>query len=245
MDRKDFTRHISGALNQSLEEVFDHILKMGGMVEKQIDCAIEALQKSDKTLANEVLNLDKDVNKQEVEVDTLCARIVARQQPTALDLRLVLSAIRMAVDLERMGDEAVKIAKFVLKMVERDLSCNQLPGLSHLIEISLRSSKMLRAVLDDFARLNIEDAAKTIQEEEVLDEVYKNALQALEQDVMTVESEQKVCVLELIFALRAAERMSDHARNIAESIIYLVTGHDVRDMKEEEIFAFLKEFEAE
>lgn len=240
MDRKDFTSHISEALNKSLEEVFDHILQMGGMVEKQMDYAVEALQKSDVVLAKEVLVLDKKVNCQEVAIDSLCARILARQQPTALDLRLVLSAIRMAVDLERMGDEVVKIAKFILMMSEKNLPCSQVPGLESLIEVSMRSSKMLHRALDGFARLNIGEVGSVIEEEELLDDVYKKALFELMQQVEQ-GGQQATCTLELIFALRAAERMSDHARNIAESIIYLVKGQDVRDMDEEALFAFLKE----
>lgn len=240
MDRKDFTRHISGAMNASMEAIFNHILEMGGMVEKQIECAIEALQKNDGDLAKKVVELDKEVNRQEVEIDTHCARILARQQPTALDLRLILSAIRMAVDLERMGDESVKLAKFVIGMADKGLSCTQVSGLEHLIEISARSLKMLRMSLDGFARLSLLHSQEVIMEEDSLDELYKKVLADLTERVRQGGPEA-TCVLELIFALRAAERMSDHARNIEESLVYLVSGKDIRDMSDEEMQAFLTE----
>jgi len=242
MDRKDFTNHISEALNQSLEDVFDHILQMGGMVEKQINCVVEALQKDDVALAKEILALDKEVNQQEVAIDSLCARILARQQPTALDLRLVLSAIRMAVDLERIGDEVVKVAKFVLMISEENLSCSQIPGVESLIEISMRSAKMLHTALDAFARLSINEVAEVIEEEERLDTLYKEVMHNL-MPQLDQGCEDSICslnLIELIFALRAAERMSDHARNLVESIVYLVEGQDVRDMVEAEVYALLK-----
>jgi phosphate transport system protein len=242
MDRKDFTSHISGAMNQSLEAVFDHILQMGGMVEKQMEHAVEALQKNDVELAREVLVLDKMVNVREVEIDSLCARILARQQPTALDLRLVLSAIRMAVDLERMGDEVVKIAKFILAMAENNKMCSSVHGVDSLIEISLRSSSMLRTALDGFARLNVHEAGFVIKEEEAIDVLYKETLDDLIEQIKK-GGEGAACILELIFSLRAAERMSDHARNIGESIIYLVNGQDVRDMDDEALQKFLSQFE--
>ena len=240
MDRKDFTRHISGAMNVSMEAIFNHILEMGGMVEKQIEYAIEAMQKNDADLAQKVVVLDKRVNQQEVEVDTHCARILARQQPTALDLRLILSAIRMAVDLERMGDESVKLAKFVIGMDEKGVVCTQVSGLEDLVEISVRSLKMLRVSLDGFARLTLSHSKEVIEEEDALDVLYKRVLSELTEKVRQGGADV-TCILELIFALRAAERMSDHARNIEESLVYLVSGKDIRDMGDVELQTFLSE----
>jgi len=116
MQKKEFTSHISNQLNRNLEELFHHILEMGGMVENQLEMALTALSSSDVKVAKEVLRFDKVINQAEMEIDRLCIRVLARQQPTASDLRLILSTIRIAIDLERMGDEICKLAKLVINV---------------------------------------------------------------------------------------------------------------------------------
>lgn len=230
--RGDFESHISSKMNQSLEELFSHVLEMGGLVEKQIDDAVLSIQNNDATLAKEVILMDKAVNAAEKQIDKLCARVIARQQPAAADLRLIITAIRTAMDLERMGDELVKVSKMVIRFSENgNGDCQVKEGYSGLMEIVTRSKSMLKMALDSFARVTVEGTMAVITEEEAVDVIFKETndkvVAALKAAAGTDEVE---CLLEMTIALRACERVSDHARNIAETIVYLVKGHDVRDL---------------
>jgi len=238
MERTEFKSHISEQLNRNLEDLFNQVLEMGGLVERQLEDAVKAVQSGDVTLAKEVLQLDKVINKEEMEIDRLCARVLARQQPTASDLRLIIIAIRIAVDLERMGDEVVKAAKFVIKMGEYDFNCLDLPGYNHLIEITTCANTMLKTVLNAFARLDLSDLMSVIEDEERMDD----SLSAATDEVLAGFKESHFapeCLLEMVYSLRASERVTDHAANIAESIIYLVEGRDVRNIDPERLSEFL------
>jgi phosphate transport system protein len=245
MDKKHFGNHVSGSYNQYLEDMFNQVLEMGGLVERQLEHAVASVQNSDVDKAREVIQLDKLINREEVEIDRLCVRVLARQQPTASDLRLVIAAIRIAIDLERMGDEVVKIAKLVTHLDQiGDQACRNLQGYKQLVEIYACASDMLQKVLNAFARLDIGDSAEVIEEEERVDDLFKVAMTEVT-DRFKENGHDVECLLELVYALRASERITDHARNIAESIIYLVNGQDMRNMDAERLSEFLKEVSEE
>jgi phosphate transport system protein len=244
MNRKEFGTHVSASYNQYLEDLFNQILEMGSLVERQLQASVLSVQNSDCELAREVIQLDKLVNREEMEIDRLCVRVLARQQPTASDLRLIVSSIRIAVDLERMGDEVVKISNLVLTLGERgDLDCQHLQGYKQLVEISARARDMLKNVLDAFTRLDLSGAASVIEEEERVDDLFAVAMSEVTERFK--ESHHDVeCLLQLVYALRASERITDHARNIAESVIYLVNGQDMRNMNESALSEFLQSIHA-
>lgn len=229
--RSDFEGHISSKMNQSLEDLFNHVLEMGGLVEKQLDNAVLALQNNDVAMARETMLLDKLINASEMQIDKMCTRVLARQQPAAADLRLIIASIRIAVDLERMGDEVVKIARLVVKFNDDPVfKCVGNLDFSSLLEIAARSKKMLKTTLDSYARVTVEGTVAVIAEEEDIDVVYKEAMAKLVDAIKQESGDRVVCLLELSVALRACERISDHVRNIAEMIVYLVQGKDVRDL---------------
>lgn len=241
MERKNFGTHVSALYNQYLEDLFNQVLEMGGLVERQLSNAVLAVQNADLDSAREVIALDKLINREEMEIDRLCVRVLARQQPTASDLRLVISAIRIAVDLERMGDEVVKIAKLVINLAHfEDQACRNLQGYKQLIEISARANDMLKMVLNAFARLDVKDCAAVIEEEERVDDLFKVAMEEVTTRFKQSDSDVE-CLLELVYALRASERLTDHARNIAESVIYLVNGQDMRNIDAERLSTLLEE----
>lgn len=245
MEKKEFGTHISEMLNQNLEALFNHILAMGGMVERQMDNALQALGTSDVAKAKEIILFDKMINDAEMEIDRLCARVLARQQPTASDLRLILVAIRVAIDLERMGDEVVKLAKMVIAFDQiNQVKCSDVEGYVELVDISNRSNQMLKGTLDAFARVSTDGASQIVAEEESIDLVFSGIMDQLKRS-MQHQPDCFECLMEMIIALRAAERVSDHARNIVESIVYLVNGQDVRNMDEDRLQALLTKLQAE
>ncbi|WP_373019450.1 phosphate signaling complex protein PhoU [Thiomicrorhabdus sp.] len=242
MERTEFKSHISEQLNRNLEELFNQVLEMGGLVERQLENAVIAVENADVALAKEVLQIDKVINKEEMEIDRLCARVLARQQPTASDLRLIIIAIRIAVDLERMGDEVVKTAKLVIKMADENIDCKQLPGFNALLEITSCANTMLKKVLNAFARLELSEVISVVDDEERMDERLAHAIKEVTQGFNDSDLPAE-CLLEMVFALRASERVTDHAANIAESIVYLVDGRDVRNMDTAKLSEFLSTIE--
>ncbi|MDX1795671.1 MAG: phosphate signaling complex protein PhoU [Hydrogenovibrio sp.] len=243
MDKKEFTSHISGQLNQNLEDLFNHILEMGGLVESQFEGALMALTEANVNRAKEVILLDKAVNNAEMVIDKLCAKVLARQHPTASDLRLIISTIRIAIDLERIGDEIVKIAKMVNTFSKEDVeACPEFPGYNYLVDMSNRSINMLHDALDGFARVTTVGSLNLIQEEENIDQIYKQAFKEVVQGFQDMP-EKSICLAEVMIALRAVERISDHARNIGESIIYLINGKDVREMDKKSLINFVTQLE--
>ncbi len=240
MEKKEFSSHISNQFNRNLEDLFNHILEMGGLVESQLEDAVVALGNGDVKKAKAIIRFDKNINQAEQEIDHLSARVLARQQPTASDLRLILSTIRIAIDLERMGDEISKLAKLVIKFNSRDVKVgNKFSGYSDLVEIATRAQKMLKITLNAFARVSIEDALHIFEEEELIDEIYANSCKKVTEQ-FKYDEENVEDLLAVFSALRASERLSDHVNNIMESIIYLVKGKDIRSMDQERLQLFLE-----
>jgi len=236
IDKEAHTHHISQQFNADLEELKNHLLVMGGMVERQVANAIQALTEADSDLAKNVRHTEKSINQMERSLDEECTRILARRQPAASDLRLIVAVTKTITDLERVGDEANKIAKLSMKLLEEGESPRGYVEIRHIGNHVLR---MLHEALDAFARYDVEMALHVAQEDKSVDQEYEAAMRQLVTFMM--EDPRSISrVLNIIWALRALERVGDHSRNIAEQIIYFVKGHDVRhipiDVMEQKIY---------
>ncbi|HEY0295502.1 MAG TPA: phosphate signaling complex protein PhoU [Bordetella sp.] len=216
--------HTNKQFDSDLEFVRSQFLIMGGVVEAMVNEAIEALSTSDLVLVDKVREREKEVNRSEVEIDERISLLLARHQPTAIDLRTLLAVSKMLTDMERSGDEAEKIAVAVRRMQES--------GQPHLPLIELRHmsdkvASMLRQMLDAFARLDPVQAAAVVRSDKEVDREWKAALRNLitymMEDPRTISH-----AIDLIFISRSLERIGDHAKNMAERVIYMVRGADVR-----------------
>jgi phosphate transport system protein len=224
IDKDTHSDHISKQFNVELDEVKSHMLEMGGHVEKQISDAIVALVETDSGIAERVREGDKKINSMEVSIDEECTRILARRQPAAGDLRLVITISKVVNDLERIGDEAGKIAKQAIALTESGESPH---GYVEVRHIGAQVGRMVRDALDAFARLDMDMALKVAQEDKVVDQEYGTAIRSLITYMM--EDPRNIShSINVLWALRSLERVGDHARNIAEHVIYLVKGTDVR-----------------
>ena len=226
INKDSHTQHISQQFNAELEEVRSHLLAMGGLVEKQVNDAVIALIEADSGLAQQVRDVDDQTNQMERDIDEACLRILARRQPAASDLRLVISISKSVIDLERIGDEASKIARRAIELCEEGSAPR---GYVEVRHIGDQVRRMVRDALDAFARFDAELALSVAQYDKTVDREYKTALR--EQATYMMEDPRSISrVLSIIWALRSLERIGDHARNIAELVIYLVRGTDVRHM---------------
>ncbi|MDN3555906.1 phosphate signaling complex protein PhoU [Halomonas maura] len=218
------SQHISRQFNHELEELKTHLMAMGGLVEKQVQDAVRALLDGDSTLAGQVVDNDRAVNDMQIKIDDECTRVLARRQPAASDLRLVLAVIRAASDLERIGDEASKIARNAGELIE---SNNGTRGFVEVRIISEHVRKMVRDALTAFARFDTELALKVVQEDDQVDSEYQTAMRSL-MTFMMEDARAISPVLSIMWILRALERIGDHANNLAEYVVYLVKGLDIR-----------------
>lgn len=221
---KDFAGHISQQFNNELSELKNHLLVMGGLVEQQVVDAVHAFVNLDSGFAEEVRARDADVDKLEVLIDEECVQVIAKRQPAAKDLRLVVSVAKMVNDLERIGDEAKKIAKIAVAMAEEGEPPR---GYVEVRHIGAHVVRMVHGALDCFARLDVEPALEIMKEDKLVDDEYKSATRALVTFMM--EDPRSISrILNVMWVLRALERVGDHAQNIAEHVIYMVKGEDVR-----------------
>ncbi|OGI38404.1 MAG: phosphate transport system regulatory protein PhoU [Candidatus Muproteobacteria bacterium RBG_16_64_10] len=223
--------HISQQYNAELEDIRSKVLQMGGLVEQQIEQAINALVRGDTALGEAVIMDDTKVNKLEVTIDEECSQIIARRQPAASDLRLVMAVIKTITDLERIGDEAEKIARMAVRLAGEERPKN---NYAEIQALGNHVRQMVHDALDAFARLDVEAAVRVAREDIKIDHKYEGALRQLitfmMEDPRTISRS-----LNVIWAARALERIGDHARNICEYIIYLVRGRDVRHTSLEQI----------
>ncbi|MEA2119087.1 phosphate signaling complex protein PhoU [Halovibrio sp. HP20-50] len=218
------SKHISRQFNQELEELKTHLMAMGGLVEKQVQDAVFALLEGDTRLAEQVRDNDRQVNDLQLQIDDECTRVLARRQPAASDLRLVLAVIRATSDLERIGDEASKIARNAMLLGENGSAVR---GLVEVRHISEHVRKMLRDALTAFARFDTDLAMQVVREDELVDDEYSSAMRSL-MTFMMEDSRSITSVLSVMWVLRALERVGDHADNLAEYVVYLVKGLDIR-----------------
>lgn len=234
MDKTKAGQHISHQFNIELEEIRNRVLEMGGLVEQQINNAIKSLVDGDIKLANVVIQRDIKVNAAEVEIDEECSQILARRQPAASDLRLVVAVIKTITDLERIGDQAERIARMGIRLAEQERPKN---GYHELENLGQHVARMMHDTLDAFARTDIEAALRVAKEDLSLDQEYDGIMrQSL--TFMMEDPRMITRMLDVMWIARAIERIGDHAKNIGEYIIYLVKGKNVRhtsleDMEQE------------
>ena len=232
MDSNSTSHHISHKFDEEMESLRNQVLKMGGLVEQQITGAIEALQSTDARGAEKIIVNDHKVNALEVAIDEACTQILARRQPAASDLRMVIAVIKTITDLERIGDEAEKIAKMALSLAEDDVGFHsRYAGIRHLAD---HVKRMVHDVLDAYARLDVDAALKVVRDDDEADKEYQDLIRMLITYMM--EDPRRISeVLDVIWAARALERIGDHAKNIGEYVIYLVKGKDIRHLDLDEV----------
>lgn len=216
--------HTNKQFHSDLEATRSLFLQMGGVVESMVEQAMEALFSGDLSLVDLVREREKEVNSLEVEIDERITYIIARNQPTAIDLRMLLSISKMLTDLERCGDEAERIAKMARRLYEADTGYEPVVELRHM---SNSVVSMIHQSLDAFARQDMVLAADVVRKDKDVDKEWKGSLR----HIITYMIEDPRTIsrsIDLIFIARALERMGDHAKNMAERVIYLVLGDDVR-----------------
>ncbi len=223
--------HTSKQFDQELETVRSRVLAMGGLVEEQITKAMEALSTGNMVLIEHVIEQDKQVNAMEVELDEACSHIIARRQPAAGDLRLIIAVVKTITDLERIGDEAEKIARMakLIHTAER-LHMPRLE-LKHVASLAVA---MLRKALDAFARLDAKGASEVVRQDQAVDVEFRSILRQLITFMMEDPRTISRC-LEVLFVAKALERIGDHAKNMAEYVVYMVEGRDVRHLPVEDV----------
>jgi len=219
------TEHISKAFETDLDTTRTRVLQMGGLVEAQILAALKAYATGAADLVEQVIENDKRVNGYEVAIDGACNHIVVRRQPAANDLRLIMAISKIVTDLERIGDEAEKIARMAKRIHEDGAHhAHRFPAIGHAAQIAV---KMLRQGLDAFARLDVAAAAEVLKEDSAIDDEFRSILRQLITYMM--EDPRTISPgLEIVWVAKAIERIGDHAKNIAEQVIYIVKGTDVR-----------------
>lgn len=232
METNNTSQHISHKFDEEMEDLRNQVLKMGGLVESQIIGAVDAMHKLDVPAAEEIILKDHKVNALEVSIDESCTRILAKRQPAASDLRMVIAVIKTITDLERIGDEAEKIAKMAIHISEKDgRFSSRYAGIRHLGE---HVRVMVHDVLDAYARLDVDASLKVVRDDDEADRVYQDLLRSLMtymmEDPRTISE-----VLDVVWAARALERIGDHAKNIGEYVIYLVKGKDIRHIDLDEV----------
>jgi phosphate transport system protein len=223
--------HISQKYDAELEDIRTRVLAMGGLVESQIEQATAALVRGDIPLGEAVVMNDYKVNRMEVMLDEECTQIIARRQPAASDLRLVIAVIKTITDLERIGDEAEKIGRMAVRLAAAERPKNNYFELHALGD---HARQMVHDALDSFARLDIEAAFRVAREDQQLDKEYGGVIRQMitfmMEDPRTISR-----AIDVIWTARALERIGDHARNICEYVIYLVKGKNVRHTSLEQI----------
>jgi phosphate transport system protein len=231
METSDLTHHISRRFNEDLEKVRNQVLQMGGFVEQQLHKAITALVEGDSQLGESVATDDYKVNGMEVSIDEECSRILALRAPAAGDLRVIVAIIKTITDLERIGDEGEKIGYIASQLATMERPADKYREVKHL---GRQVAQMVHDALDAFARMDSQAALKTAQEDRMVDEEYE----AIHRQCITFMMEDPRSIrraLEIMWIVRALERIGDHAKNICEYVIYMVHGKDIRHTSLEDV----------
>ena len=215
--------HTSKNFNLELESLRTRVLQMGGFAEQQVRKAIEGLYSGNQPMLEEVIRDDERINQMEIEIDALCNQVIAKRQPTAVDLRMVVSVLKAIADIERVGDKARKIARLGISIAQQGPGSLRVE-LGHMVETAL---KMLRLALDAFARIDVRLGTEAVR----LDGVVNSEYQAIARQLITYMMEDPRTITRSLDALniaKAIERIGDHATNIAEYVVYMAKGINVR-----------------
>lgn len=221
-------QHISRRFNEELEQVRTLVMNMGALVEQQVNDGLNAVLNADAELATTVIERDQEVNAMELEIDQYCTQILARRQPAASDLRLIVSVIKSITDLERMGDEAVKFGNNAIKLARGNFAEEE--GARPLVELKhlgKHVSETLHTALTAYAQMDVDVALEIIKNDHIVDEEFDNISRLLVTKMMENPREIKNA-LRVTWCARALERIGDHTTNLCEYIVYLVEGKDVR-----------------
>ncbi len=225
MDSLNLDQHISQQFNADLEHLRSELLEMGGLVEQQLGDAVQAIENADAELAEKALIAEDEIDKREIEIDQLCIEVLARRQPAASDLRMVMMVSKAIRDLERMGDEASKVAHMAITLHEEGGDASR--GYVELRHLARNVVGLVRMALDAFARYDVNAAVKVCREDKEIDREYGSAMR--EMITYMMEDPREISrAMDILWTLRALERIGDHARNVAEQVIYLVRGMDIR-----------------
>ena len=231
MEKMNTTQHTSQKYNHELEEARSKLMTMGGLVEAQVTNAIKALLDRDSALGEKVAYSDHEINAMEVALDEHCAEIIARRQPTASDLRLLITIIKVITDLERIGDEAEKVGRYAVEMTESATYGDLHNSLRHLGE---HVKVMLGDTLDALARLDVAQAMQVVKNDQQVDDEFDSITRQLYTRMLEDPRNIKDS-LNVTWCARSLERVGDHCKNICEYVIYLVKGKDVRHTNLESI----------
>lgn len=223
------SQHLSSQFDEELDRLRTHVLQMGGMVETQIAAAIDAYYSGDTVNVKSIIESDHKINTLEKAIDDDCAQIIAKRQPAASDLRLVLGISKMVTDIERSGDEAKKMAKSTHRIYEAGRVPTQYGiGIRRLADVALT---LMRQSLDAFARMDVAQARAVIKADDEVDDELVAIIRQLITHMM--EDPRTIGVsIEIITIARAIERIGDHAKNISEQVVYIVEGRDIRHVME-------------
>ena len=220
-------KHLSTQFDAELSGISSRVLEMGGLVESQVAQALYALTQFSEETAGQVLRNEERVNQMEVDIDRDLSQIIARRQPTARDLRLLIAVSKTIANLERVGDEAARIARTVQRLINTGVSSRLRLPVKDLGYESELAVAQLRKALDAFARLDIDKAVEVLKQDDLIDQEFEGLMRKLitfmMEDPRTISSS-----IDLVFVAKAIERVGDHAKNLAEAIIYVVKGTDVR-----------------
>ena len=229
--------HTSKNFDLELESLRTRVLQRGGMAEQQVRKAVDGLYSGDKQLLEEVIRDDDLINQMEIEIDALCNQVIAKRQPTAIDLRMIVSVLKAISDIERVGDKARKIARLGISLSSQPGAGPLNIELNHMSETAL---KMLRLALDGFARLDVALVTEAVR----LDEQVNSAYRGIARQLITYMMEDPRTItrsLDILTIAKAIERIGDHATNIAEYVVYMVKGLNVRHATAEEVEARLRD----
>ena len=219
----DFFRHISSEFNEELEVLRRSVIEMGGLVEEQLTSALKFFKTNDSSVLSAIEENEQKINGAEIDLDDQVESLIVRRQPIASDLRLVLAVSKIVRDLERMGDELEKVGRLSLD----SFSSNDSVGITEIERIAEQVRKMLSEALTAFAKLDLELARDIFEREREVDKIYQSALRALA--TFMIEDPRNIgTVLNIVWIARSLERVGDHATNIAEYVIYMIQGVDIR-----------------
>ncbi len=238
-DEFNLGQHTVKRYDAELEKIRSKVLAMGGLVAQQLSDAIAAITTGDSSLGEKVMNSDYRINALEVEIDEECGQVLARRQPIASDLRFILSVIKTITDLERMGDEAERIGRMAVQLVQHERPRGEYRELRHLGNMA---SHMLNSALDAFARTDVEAAVRTREQDQELDREYESIMRQMI-TLMMEDPRHIPRTLEAMWSARALERIGDRACNICEYVIFLVKGRDIRHTSWEQVQADLRDEE--